>query len=111
MQIIIKLVLQLLEQVEKYFYLDLKYIFAVVLGAAGLTTGEAGFLAYYEICNRLQQQGWKKVYDNELKSNYAYKGEEWVGFDDVYSLALKVCSIEYREEKKRPRDFICSYLD
>ncbi|CAF1311435.1 unnamed protein product [Adineta steineri] len=63
---------------------------AVGPGAAGLYTGEAGFLAYYEICNRIQQQGWTKVFDDEQKSNYAYKGQEWVGFDDAYSLSLKV---------------------
>jgi hypothetical protein len=62
-----------------------------VLGSAGLYTGEAGFLAYYEICTRVQQQSWTKVFDEEQKSNYAYKGLEWVGYDDVYSINFKVC--------------------
>ena len=61
-------------------------------GSAGLTTGEAGFLAYYEICDRLLKQNWTKVFDPVQKSNYAFKGEEWVGFDDRFSLSYKVCS-------------------
>ena len=59
-------------------------------GSAGLYTGEAGFLGYYEICTRVQQQGWTKVFDEEQKSNYAYQGVEWVGFDDTYSIGFKV---------------------
>ena len=61
-------------------------------GNAGLYTGEAGFLAYYEICTRVQQQNWTKVFDDELKSNYAYKGQEWVGYDDTQSIGFKVRS-------------------
>jgi chitinase len=64
------------------------------LGSAGLYTGEAGFLGYYEICTRVQQQSWTKVFDEEQKSNYAYKGVEWVGFDDVYSIGFKVHEVE-----------------
>jgi len=63
-------------------------------GSAGLYTGEAGFLGYYEICTRVQQQSWTKVFDEEQKSNYAYKGVEWVGFDDVYSIGFKVHEVE-----------------
>jgi chitinase len=62
-----------------------------ILGAAGLYTGEAGFLAYYEICTRVQHQNWTKVFDDEEKSNYAYKGQEWVGYDDINSIGFKVC--------------------
>jgi chitinase len=60
------------------------------LGSAGLYTGEAGFLGYYEICTRVQKQGWTKVFDEEQKCNYAYKGTEWVGYEDTYSLGFKV---------------------
>ena len=63
-----------------------------ILGSAGLYTGEPGFLAYYEICTRVQQQNWTKVFDDELKANYAYKGQEWVGYDDTQSIGFKVRS-------------------
>ena len=63
---------------------------AVGPGSAGLYTGEAGFLAYYEICVRIQQQNWTKVFDDVQKANYAFKGTEWAGFDDAYSLSFKV---------------------
>jgi chitinase len=66
------------------------YSIKIYLGSAGLFTGEGGFLAYYEICTRVQQQNWTKVFDEEQKSNYAYKGQEWVGYDDIYSIGLKV---------------------
>ncbi|CAF0724867.1 unnamed protein product [Didymodactylos carnosus] len=57
-------------------------------GAAGQFTGEAGFLSYYEICQKLQQ-GWTSVYDEESKGNYAYKNSDWVGYDDMYTIAYK----------------------
>jgi chitinase len=38
----------------------------------------------------VQQQGWTKVFDDEQKANYAYKGVEWVGYEDAYSLGFKV---------------------
>ena len=30
-----------------------------------------------------------KVFDDEAKANYAYKGNEWVGFDDPSSVIHK----------------------
>lgn len=72
---------------------------AVGPGAPGLYTGEAGFLGYYEICTRIQQQGWTKVFDEESKANYAYKGEEWVGFDDAYSISFKVSLMNLFKER------------
>lgn len=52
-------------------------------------TREAGFLAYYEICQKLQQ-GWTRVWNEEQKVPYAYNGNEWVGYEDVESLNQKV---------------------
>ena len=72
-------------------FIIFSFIQEILLGAAGLYTGEPGFLAYYEICTRVQQQGWTKVFDEEQKANYAYKGQEWVGYDDTYSIGFKVC--------------------
>ena len=39
----------------------------------------------------MQNQGWTKVFDDEQKASYAYKGVEWVGYEDAYSLGFKVC--------------------
>ena len=52
----------------------------------GEFTREPGHLAYYEICN---QEG-TRVWDDEGKVPYAYSGDQWVGYDDQQSLAVKV---------------------
>uniref|UniRef100_T1JHM6 GH18 domain-containing protein n=1 Tax=Strigamia maritima TaxID=126957 RepID=T1JHM6_STRMM len=58
-------------------------------GKAGVYTREAGFLAYYEICEMLKK-GATYVWDEEMKSPYAYDGDEWVGFDDERSIMEKM---------------------
>ena len=52
----------------------------------GTYTKESGFLAYYEICS----QSFTIVTGTAVKAPYGYKGNEWVGFDDVNSLQRKV---------------------
>ncbi|KAK2178229.1 hypothetical protein NP493_552g00018 [Ridgeia piscesae] len=62
-------------------------------GAApvGPFTGESGFYAYYEICkNFIKGNEWNVKWDNEQKVPYAHKGNVWVGYDNEYSLQLKV---------------------
>lgn len=34
--------------------------------------------------------GWTEVWDDEQKVPYAYKGNQWVGYDTPYSAQLKV---------------------
>lgn len=52
-------------------------------GQAGEFTRAAGFLAYYEICDRILNKGWTVVQDPEHRMGpYAYKGNQWVSFDD-----------------------------
>lgn len=65
-------------------------------GQAGEFTRAAGFLAYYEICDRLYNKGWTVVKD-ELKrmGPYAYKGNQWVSFDDAEMIRMKVCISNY----------------
>ncbi|XP_055600306.1 probable chitinase 10 [Uranotaenia lowii] len=60
-------------------------------GQAGEYTRAAGFLAYYEICDRIQNKEWTVVHD-ELKrmGPYAYKGNQWVSYDDKETLLRKV---------------------
>ena len=52
----------------------------------GTFTREAGFLAYYEICD----MGLTIVKDNAVSAPYGYKDDIWVGFDDKASLVHKV---------------------
>uniref|UniRef100_A0A182S9A2 chitinase n=1 Tax=Anopheles maculatus TaxID=74869 RepID=A0A182S9A2_9DIPT len=60
-------------------------------GQAGEFTRAAGFLAYYEICDRIQNKGWTVVQDELGRMGpYAYKGNQWVSFDDKESLLKKV---------------------
>ena len=52
-------------------------------GTAGEFTKSAGFLAYYEICDRIKNKGWQVVQDPQRRMGpYAFKGNQWVGFDD-----------------------------
>jgi len=59
-------------------------------GQAGPQTRAAGFLAYYEICTFIRQNNWNVVYHPEdAMGPYAYKGNQWVGFDDVAQIRRK----------------------
>lgn len=59
-------------------------------GQAGEFTRAAGFLAYYEICDRIFNKGWTVVRDPKGRLGpYAYKGNQWVSFDDQAMLRKK----------------------
>ncbi|NXP26614.1 CHIA chitinase, partial [Scytalopus superciliaris] len=58
-------------------------------GPAGPYTREAGTLAYYEICSLLSS-GATQAWDEPQDVPYAYKGNEWVGYDNMKSFSLKV---------------------
>lgn len=59
-------------------------------GTAGEFTRAAGFLAYYEICERILNRGWTVVRDPKRRMGpYAYKDNQWVSFDDQEMLRLK----------------------
>lgn len=51
----------------------------------GKTTGieVPGMAAYFEICKNLDYQFVEKV------GSFAYKGDQWVSFDDVTSIKMK----------------------
>jgi len=55
-------------------------------GAAGLYTGEPGFLAYYEICMNTR---WNIVTDDVLGYTYAYSDNNWVSYDEVTVVTTK----------------------
>lgn len=58
-------------------------------GKQGEYTKEAGFLAYYEICEMLLN-GAVYVWDDEMKVPYMVDGDQWIGFDDERSIRHKM---------------------
>ncbi|CAK9808295.1 CHIT1 [Anthophora plagiata] len=59
-------------------------------GNAGPYTREAGNLGYNEICSDIRQGGWTVVRDSQQRVPYAFKGNQWVGYDDAQSVREKV---------------------
>ncbi|XP_063590647.1 probable chitinase 10 isoform X1 [Penaeus indicus] len=59
-------------------------------GDAGRYTQETGFYSYYEVCDFLFEDNTTLVWDNEQQVPFAYRGNQWVGFDDERSLEVKV---------------------
>ncbi|XP_061486368.1 chitotriosidase-1-like [Rhineura floridana] len=57
-------------------------------GTPGTYTREDGFLAYYEICTFKKGATTKVI--PEQKVPYSFKGNQWVGYDDVDSIKTKV---------------------
>ena len=45
-------------------------------GMKGRVTQSEGFMAYYEICEKLSSGGWIEVYDESIKSVYAYGDDQ-----------------------------------
>ncbi|XP_032074166.1 chitotriosidase-1-like isoform X2 [Thamnophis elegans] len=57
-------------------------------GTPGVYTKERGFLSYYEICD-FKNGATTKVIESQ-KVPYSFKGNQWVGYDDVRSITKKV---------------------
>ncbi|KAK8769157.1 hypothetical protein V5799_014378 [Amblyomma americanum] len=45
---------------------------------------------YYEICMDIKFGNWTRVFDNEAMCPYAYRGDQWVGYEDEESIAHKM---------------------
>ncbi|XP_037671206.1 oviduct-specific glycoprotein [Choloepus didactylus] len=60
---------------------------AIGPSSPGKYTKQAGFLAYYEICSFIQRA--EKHWIDYQFVPYAYKGKEWVGYDDIASFTYK----------------------
>ena len=57
---------------------------AIAPGEKGSGTKEDGYLAYYEICQKVLEEGWDLVTQYPgIMGPYAHRGDQWVGFDDV----------------------------
>uniref|UniRef100_K1PN75 Chitotriosidase-1 n=1 Tax=Magallana gigas TaxID=29159 RepID=K1PN75_MAGGI len=59
-------------------------------GSAGPYTGEAGLLAFYEVCYNLKFNGWTREWHSEHQVPYAYSGNQWIGYDDTESFNVKI---------------------
>ncbi|XP_026687735.1 probable chitinase 10 [Diaphorina citri] len=65
---------------------------------AGENTRARGFLAYYEICDKIQKDGWVVVRDRKRRIGpYAFKGDQWVGFDDQAMIHHKAEFVKYND--------------
>ncbi|CAF1418656.1 unnamed protein product [Rotaria magnacalcarata] len=58
-------------------------------GLPGNYTNSSGFLSYYEICNLIRKHHWQIAYDREQEVPFAYKDDQWVGFDNQRSVEKK----------------------
>lgn len=59
-------------------------------GDAGKETRAKGFLAYYEICEKTNRNGWSVVRDPKNRIGpYAHQGNQWVSYDDVENTRAK----------------------
>ncbi|XP_063111707.1 oviduct-specific glycoprotein [Cavia porcellus] len=67
---------------------------AAAMGPAspGKYTKQAGFLAYYEVCSFVQRA--RKHWIDYQYVPYAYKGNEWVGYDDATSFSYKAMFVK-----------------
>uniref|UniRef100_A0A7M5XHV2 chitinase n=2 Tax=Clytia hemisphaerica TaxID=252671 RepID=A0A7M5XHV2_9CNID len=61
-------------------------------GATGQYTGESGYIAYYEICQKIKQ-GMTVVETSSAGATYGYLGNYWVGYDSEASMIHKVRSL------------------
>lgn len=68
-------------------------------GLAGKFTNEAGFMSYYEICSFLSQPNTTLVWDSEQQVPFAYRNDQWIGFDDERSLKTKVGALHSPRNK------------
>ncbi|XP_022673141.1 endochitinase-like [Varroa destructor] len=62
-------------------------------GNPGPVSQQSGTLFYYEICKNLKE-GWTRVWDNASKTPYAYKQNQWVGYEDAESIGYKTKLIQ-----------------
>ncbi|KAJ8924365.1 hypothetical protein NQ315_007161 [Exocentrus adspersus] len=62
-------------------------------GNSGPYTLEAGMLGYNEICEAQLAGGWTTVWDDEQKVPYSFKGDQWIGYDNPRSIAIKASII------------------
>ena len=61
------------------------------LSFPGQWTGQAGYMGYHEICLNIKNNGWNKVKGDKCTVGpHAFKGNQWVGYDDLETVKIKV---------------------
>ena len=64
----------------------------------GKATREKGYLAYYEICEKIGVENWAvEKPDPEAVGPFAHNGIEWVGYDDEDMAAKKVLNHQFHQ--------------
>lgn len=59
--------------------------------AAQKYTQEPGYAAYYEVCDLIDNKGYKEFYDDQQQSPYAVGSDGvWIGYDNVRSFNAKL---------------------
>ncbi|XP_035786938.1 probable endochitinase [Anopheles albimanus] len=66
-------------------------------GDAGPYTLEPGTLSYLEICEKLKAGGYTTAWHEQQQVPYAYKGNQWISYDNARSIAIKV---QYAKQMK-----------
>lgn len=59
---------------------------AIAPGEVGNFVPEVGFIGYNEICYTEWSHRWRA----EQQAPYAVRGNQWVGYDDIESVAIKL---------------------
>lgn len=59
-------------------------------GQKGTHTYTEGYLGYFEICQQVNASNWRKVWDSVGQCPYAYRGNQWIGYENEQSLKAKV---------------------
>lgn len=62
---------------------------AIGPGTAGPHTKANGMLSYREVCLAIRAGGWTVKYETRQQCYYAYKGNQWMGFDGKRSIKAK----------------------
>jgi len=66
---------------------------AIGPGQVGPCTGELGYIGYREIKQYLAD-GWQQEWDPISQTPYAHSGTQWIGYDNIQSLDIKVDYVE-----------------
>lgn len=60
-------------------------------GEPGEASRESGFLSYgFEICKYIKKDNWTRGWSRDHQVPFAYKNNQWVGYDDEESIKIKV---------------------
>ncbi|KAF4532928.1 hypothetical protein B566_EDAN015640 [Ephemera danica] len=58
-------------------------------GAVGPYTQESGFIGYNELCESMKTTTWNVNWATQQKVPFAFKGTQWVGYDNKESVRIK----------------------